>query len=105
MIILAALFFGLITLGFTLLTVVPFVFLFLWLGVSMEPHEALRDAQDVSEAPAIDRHPAPVTIAVDEPRDAHPRLAHAGGRLVGVRGLSSSLGPLESAAEHIGGGC
>jgi hypothetical protein len=35
-IILAALFFGLITLGFTLLTVVPFVFLFLWLGVYME---------------------------------------------------------------------
>jgi hypothetical protein len=37
MIILAALFFGLITLGFTLLTVVPFIFLFLLVGVYMEP--------------------------------------------------------------------
>jgi hypothetical protein len=35
--ILAALFFGLITLGFTLLTVVPFVLLFLMLGVYLEP--------------------------------------------------------------------
>jgi hypothetical protein len=37
MIILAAVFFGLITLGFTLLTVVPLIFFFLWIGVYLEP--------------------------------------------------------------------
>jgi hypothetical protein len=52
-IILAALFFGLITLGFTLLTVVPFVFLFLLLGVYREPraHPAAADDDLPAHAP------------------------------------------------------
>jgi hypothetical protein len=53
MVIIAALFFGLITLGFTLLTVVPLIFLFLWVSVYMEPrvHPAAADDDLPAQVP------------------------------------------------------
>lgn len=61
MIILAALFFGLIALGFTLLTVMPFILLFLWLGVYLEPRA--RPAAAQAAAPEVSNVIVPAAIS------------------------------------------
>jgi hypothetical protein len=78
MVILAALFFGLITLGFTLLTVVPLIFFFLWIGVYLEPQadQAHLVAGTLTDRTAPSSASGARRAAAADPVRTHRGLAH-----------------------------
>jgi hypothetical protein len=86
-IILAAFFFGLITFGFTLLTVLPLFLLWLMVGVYLEPSSGPAPSADAIPIPAPAPAPVPASTNVDglglEALTPGHHLVPSGRRLAG----------------------